>query len=694
MSMQNTTGGKSSEKQTKQALWDGKFAVWAIYALLAILFTAPASLKGAKVIFGYLGYENTAQTLWIYHSWTQYYACMIDYCRQHYGLWGCFAHFGELYYYVLRFGEHCSVSNGIDFLWTWPLAELFGFPLYYNVKCLIILSLNALAMRCFCRRLGCSPSASFLGGAVFAFNPWQLHLIVTGRIIESQTFLLTLTVLSFLEAKGSEDWKRWSLAGLMLALTASNYWFYGHFAVIFGIFLIFWSLLTSAYDHFTGKNRLSFSLRAFFAPRRLLCLLLFLLTFAAVILPSAHPYLVRLAVGDDIPGMVRPDQNQLYDPSIFYRQSINYSCEIDYPFRKAFVQSPLSPACQIPLEHTFSANITLMALAACLTLFLCKKYPRRRLQLMWLAAAICFYFLPLGPLLKWKGCFIGVFNRTLFMPYRFLCEYMPLFNKLVWPSQSMVLFILAVTALLALSFDALQKASKLSKLTLIIIAVCVLTLPVFEQLRRSHLPMVSTETPPKNAAARKTDRPGAESGYIFVPVERKVWESALDFNRDFYYDSDLTLVDLRITADNCKGLFSRHQYNTGKDSWLFEYQNMIDQPFMRFILDLGSETVPKSFSKEALLQVQNEGYRYIAVSERMCCHIKNRGSYLLDRHAGEIIYADICGRLGAVFGKPVCEITEMSYDRSLSGGMIEPNKYALCFFDTQNFQNFKNISDK
>ncbi|MBQ7502188.1 hypothetical protein IJT93_05660 [bacterium] len=692
MSMQKTN--EKPEKKAGRPLFDSIAAVLGAYALLAVLFAAPASLQGAEVIFGYLGYENTAQTLWIYHSWTQYYACMIDYCCEHYGFWGCLTHISELYGYVLRFGEHCSVSNGIDFLWTWPLAKLFGFPLYYNVKCLIILALNALAMRCLCRRSGCSPLASFLGGAIFAFNPWQLHLIVTGRIIESQTFLFVLTVLSFMEAKGSEDWRRWSLAGLMLALTATNYWFYGHFAVLFGAFLILWSISCAIYEHITGQNRLNFSFRSFFSVRRQLCALLFVLTFAAAILPSAQPYLVRIACGDDIPGMVRPDQNQQYDPSIFYRQSINYSCEIDYPFRKSFVQSPLSPACQIPLEHTFSANITFMALAACLTLFLYKNYPRRRLQIMWLAAAVCFYFLPLGPLLKWKGCFIGVFGRTLLTPYRVLCEYMPLFNKLVWPSQTMLLFILAVASFLALACDALQNHSKLSKPTLIGITVCLLILPVFEQLKRSHLPMPATEAPPKNTVVQKTDRPGAESGYIFVPVERKVWESALDFNRDFYYDSDLTLVDMRITVDGRKGLFSRHQYNTGKDSWLFEYQNMIDQPFVRFILDLGSETVPKSFSKEALAQVQNEGYRYIVVSERMCCHIKNRGSYLLDRHAGEIIYSDICSRLNAVFGQPVCELEETSYDRSLSGGMIEPNKYVLSFYDTQNPEIFKNISDK
>ena len=84
--MQNTNSEQSSDKRTKRSLWDVNIAVWAVYALLAVLFAAPASLQGAKVIFGYLGYENTAQTLWIYNSWTQYYACMIDYCRQHYSL--------------------------------------------------------------------------------------------------------------------------------------------------------------------------------------------------------------------------------------------------------------------------------------------------------------------------------------------------------------------------------------------------------------------------------------------------------------------------------------------------------------------------------------------------------------------------------------------------------------------------------
>lgn len=662
------------------------WAAAAVYMVLGILCVLPAALEAGRKIIGCPGYENTAQTVWIYYSWSQYYKDTFEFFFDNYGLGGFLTHFPELYSRLASFGERSSVANGFDFLWTWPLAEIFGLPLYYNVKCLIIIVLNAMTARMLCRRLGCSASASFWGGLMFAFNPWQSALLATGRTMEAQTFVPVLFAASLLEAWGKADPWKWLICGAALAFTAVNYWFYGHFAVIFAIFLAVWHLARALFRAACG-TRFRFSFDKEKCKTVCVCAAVFLLAFFVIVLPAAHPYLVRLFCGYEIPGMVRPDSGKNPDPALFYRQSITYSCEADYPFRGMWknIMTPLNPPVTLPMEATYSGNLSVVIILSSLV-FLLKTDPAVREKLiMWWWASAAFYFLPLGPFLKQSGHFVIFSDSLIPMPYKVFADWMPLLNKLFWPLQSMILFVMAAAVFTSLVLDVLLRSSRISRPLIGAGLLCVVFFTVFAQIRNGQLPIPATEISLRSQASLKSSNP-IEEGCIFVPVTRRFWEQPRpEYNRNFYHDDDLTMIDMRLAIDRTKGLYSRHQYNTGRDFWIFERQTMCDNSFARFICDLGSRYVPENFDQRDMEAFMRDGYRYIVVSERSCCHRLRKGSYFTDPIAGRLIYKDVLSRLSQRFGPPAEVIKEVSYEKDFMNGRPVPQTYELSIYDLRSF---------
>ncbi|MGM9998174.1 MAG: hypothetical protein ACI38Q_02080 [Candidatus Bruticola sp.] len=665
-----------------------------LYLICALLCGSALCLNAGQEVAGYLGYENTAQTLWIYHSWESYYIETLRFFKDNYGFWGSWLHLPELYSRLTGFGEHSSVSNGLDFLWTWPLAKIFGFPLYYNIKCLLIIIANALAGRWLCRKMDCRPFVAFLGGLFFAFNPWQSFLMSTGRIIELQTFWPVLFIGSLFAAWEDNAPFKWAKCGAFLALTACNYWFYGHFAVIFACFFVIYQLASVAIKHI--KERKYPVLQTAKLKVFLINSVLFLLTFSVIILPTAHPYLVRLFCHDNIPGLVRPDPNRVPDVSTLYRQAIAYSCEASYPFLSPAkgLKSPINPPQSVPTEAVYSANLSLMALLA--FFLLATGAIRKNITWLkfWCCSSFVFFWLPLGPFLKLNAELIQWRGSPLAMPYKFLCDHVPLLNKLFWPSQSMLLFIISVSIFIAMSFEALLSKGRLSKYLAAAISVIVICLPFGEALQKDQLPWPSSKISERTFQTSDNAKENidfSKNGMIFVPLGRRPWLSENDYNHNFYYDPDLTLIDLRMVIDNNRALFSRNLYNCGKDAWIFNQQTSVDHPFIGFICDLGSNYEPRSFSRADLQQIQHEGYNFIAVSERLCSHRPLGGSYTTILNQGTEIFQEICQNLEKFFGPSIKTLDEYSYEKDLKMGEIVPKTYRIKIYDTRDYKDLESL---
>ncbi len=632
--------------------WLGAFAA---YLALALAATWPLPLHLGTQVLGYLGFENTAQTIWLYHAWREFQADLIHRFLDTYGPLGSLTHLGEFYRISVSFPEKNSVANGMDFVWTWPLEVLFGIPAYYNLKAFLVLAANGLAAMALARGAGAGRLAAWLGGAVFAFNPWTFHMLVTGRMVEAQTFLAALAALALLWAWHRPQPRAWALAGGALGLVTANYWFYGHFMILFTLVFLAWHLVTRrppALGPF-GRN-----------------LVFYGLAFLVVTMPAAHSYLVRVVTDERLPGLVRPDPGDRPSLQRLTRQTTAFSAEADYPLRqpRRDLFAEVSPPWWLPSQHTFLANATLLALVPALIL---------RRGGFWLVGALVFYLLPLGPFLKYGGELVRVGGEPVPLPYLPLLLHFPLLEKLFWPNQSMFLFAMCVSVLVALNLDWLLRRTGLWGWRAGLVVATLVGVMALEMVARGQVPMITSQvTVPGPYLAE-----GRGRGHIYLPVGRRYWEIPRDytFNRDYYHGSDLTLVDMHLAMHGGKGLFGRPHYMAGKDYWLYEPYHLTTQPFLRWLVALG-ERRPPEFEDQDMAQVLDEGYEFLVVHERLCAHRAERGGYKIDLPDGRRRYLEICATLRQRFGAPVYEGLESSWDQGGQPGSIALTPFRVSIY--------------
>lgn len=630
--------------------------VFAFYVAAALAFTWPLLTDWQGRVLGYVGFENTAQTMWIFHAWCMYQGNVLhDIISQH-GYLGLLTHFGDLYHLSMCFPERNSVANGLDFFWTWPIYKLCGFPGYYNVKCLLILSLNGLVAFWLARSITDKTLAGVVAGFFYAFNPYHFYLMITGRIIESQTFMPLLAIGLLLRAWKSESVWRWAGAGAMLGLVADNYWFYGHFTMVFiAVFALYKLCARQAPCWGRGGRHV----------------IVYLLAFLVVVMPFAHPYLVRLAIGQRIPGMVRPDPQNTQSMTSLTRQMIAFSAEADYPIKQQTQgsRSPYTSPWWGPWQCTFLANALVLGLIPGLFL---------RRQRFWLIGAFVFYLLPLGPFLKYHGTLLVVNGNALALPYLYLIEYFPLLAKLFWPNQSMFLYALCLAMLIADNMSYLLdcKTWRTSRAISWLTVLLVMFVPVAEMRSRAQLPLPQD----KLTIPALYSGAGQGQGYIYLPLGRRYWERLGDFNRDYYHGADVTIIDLHCAMHKGRGLFGRPHYMAHKDYWLYHPYNLTTQPYLRWLVALGVRE-DQPFSPADQQQIVDEGYKYLVVHERICAHLDLERTNMTDLKGGAKIFDSICAKLQAKYGKPVYQGNETSWDQNLVPFDIVPHTFRVSIYE-------------
>ena len=332
------------------------------------------------------------------------------------------------------------------------------------------------------------------------------------------------------------------------------------------------------------------------------------------------------------------------------------------------MRSGTNPPWWLPTQHVFLANATLLALLPALAL---------RQGGFWLVGACLFYFLPLGPYLKYGGDLVHVGGQPVPLPYLPLLLHFPLLEKLFWPNQSMFLFAMCVAVLLALNLDWLFRKTALRPVPALLVAGVVLGVMALEMAGRGQLPLPQTAMtiPPLYRAE------GQGRGYIYLPIGRRYWETPRDtsFNRDYYHGSDLTLVDMHLAMHGGKGLFGRPHYLAGKDYWLYEPYELTTQPFLRWLVALGASKPPR-FEARDLEQVTGDGYDFAVVHERLCAHRADRGAYRVDLAEGKRSFDEICRLMKEHFGAPVYEGQEASWDLGQTSDAIALQPYRVAIY--------------
>ena len=353
-------------------------------------------------------------------------------------------------------GSYPETGNVLDLqVLSWPLEALLGDPLYYNVKCVLVLTLNGVAGYALGRGVLRDRAGAAVCGLVLALSPYALDEIANGRVRQALVFPLALYALHL-----ARLWRQPSLgeaarAGLWAGLSAGVYLYYGMAAVFFTILFVGWNSLTGA-----GGGRLD--------GRRLSLGLLALVVAASVALPFGWSYLDRGSRGQDLPELVWlrdfPSLAELTSPNpeTVLRQndpllnSVQRFRTDSMPWQHAFM-----PRYARGIPWLFSL-LGLLALPA--AWILARRAPADpapdpgvRSLVPWLAGALFFYLLTLGPYLKTgaTGDYVAMATGGVATPYTWLFKYVPAFARLFSPVRMTGMFLVCLGVLAGMTVRCL-----------------------------------------------------------------------------------------------------------------------------------------------------------------------------------------------------------------------------------------------
>lgn len=535
---------------------------------------------------------------WLWHYWAMKVEAHSIHKVQ--GLWP------SLYHFIVS--GRPRLGNTTDlWMFSWPLEQLFSCPVYYNLKCQLVLVLNALGAYALVWHLTRRRSIAILAAIFWGFNPFTLYLIAYNRVREAILFCIPLYILYFMRSCEEERDANAVWAGVWLGLTAIFYWFYLLYLAIFSLsYLLYQGILHLRAPRWNWG--LGFRL-----------LLLFSLAWF-IIFPVAQPWiqevrtekaLYETAFWMDFPSL---KQYQALSPTGLWRglisqgslrQTLEDSQSLEYPVTAA-------------VRGGLPVILIVLALMGLALRF-------KTTVIFWLNAAF-FYLLSLGPYLKYQDNFFPA-QDPLRLPYNFFWKYLPLLSRLFHPNRAAVIVIicLIIAASLGLHafFERFKFAARLRQAS-----VVMLLLLFFVPISSNRiLPVASTE--------------------IFVPR----------FYRELAAQPSAWIIELPMETPDRVMQKSNLFYQTIHEHSIVEGWGEGSQPqfarneFVKFLYALNTMTPPaRKVKASALAALRQAGVKYIIVHES--------GGQIISRQPKPKLYGFIKQQLKPYLGPPLREEIE------------------------------------
>jgi len=395
----------------------------AAFLALAVFLTWPLILDLKGRVLGLLGHEDLSQACWLYWWWKQDLA--ISWLNFTTGSGGLFTRLGDFLYALVSYPMRIHMGNFADFPLALPLERMLGFPAGFNLKILLIMAANALAGYALARSLTASSPASFIAGAILAWNPFLIHHLCLGRLEQAVICWLPLYILFLLATLEKGGWQRGALAGLFLGLAAIFYWYYGIFLLLFTALILAAKPVIRTRAPRAGWKKVGSGLLA-------MVLVAGLVTF-----PFFLPYLVQMNSGNLPPELQFhgpfPSPAQLARGEAIYNVAtiLSQSCSVDSIWSGS-AAGGLAPSPFL---------LILGVIPACFFL---------RRTWVWLLGLVGFYGLSWGPHLKWGGEEVLISGKPVLLPYTWLYHHLPFFSRLSWPDRILEMVFLCLAVLVAL----------------------------------------------------------------------------------------------------------------------------------------------------------------------------------------------------------------------------------------------------
>jgi hypothetical protein len=551
---------------------------------------------------------------------------------------------------LIALGRHPETGNILDVLFlSWPLSHFMDFPAHYNVKVILVLTLDGLCGYVLARRFVRSRIVALAAGLVAVVNPLNVQDINGSGLRQTILWWLLLYPIFLDRAARRQRLSDGLLAGLCAGMAASWYWFYGLFAGIFTVIYLAWILLSRRV-----------SMRGFF--RWTIPMVVLAVLVAA---PFVSPYLNQAEGASTLPEMS------------FFLPFPRYETIAAAPLRPQTYQENVLASLHRTVRSSWAADYILYPTSertmpvAVLFLGLLPALVRRR-NLFWAFVYLFFYAASLGPFLKLETLRdasevfrIGQ-DWVVRMPFAWLFHWVPGMSRLFGPYRLASFAIVAAVVLLAYGLAAIPASSRRGFVLRTSVCLLAMGLTMLQALYRFEVENVPEGSfqPSRWRAPIKVSRivvpdfyqnldSTRMEGIIELPLGRE--QDLLcyyqTFHRQKVYRSWATSGAVPpVLAKNGGGEpGARLRYLVRQLPMTFPGAEMLES-----ISSQPEKVEIETIDRNAVGKLAVAGaYRYLVVHER--------GYYLVHPHHGPVLYRDAVDRLIAGLKLEPVEVIEHSW---------------------------------
>lgn len=388
--------------------WRKRVNVALVYLVVAFGVTAPAWL-GDGLLIGGGDMPDWTGTAWAYW-WTGF--SLMQGHNPFDATWNFFP-VGQ---------QPLSQYNLLDAFLFWPLFAVFGPRLGYNLAALLTLWSSAGGAHVLARTIGASRMTAIFAGIALETSSFCLLELAHGRLSQSLLVFWLLGLAGLLRIMaGRGTWGIAVLTGIAAAATHLTYWYYGLFLTLTAI-----PLWLSEVWFWTGRRWAQLSLAA--AITIALCL--------PAVLALADSYAT-------LPGVVRDLEPWMTQYGDLGRGEFGLSMAINQSHWPLW---PLLHTTHDPEDKRVALALLALAMGGAFSRSL---YGRKR----WIAVMVLGWLLTLGPYLKWTA----LVPLRLSLPYLWLYDTVPFFERFWWPQRLEIVFLVGAIALAALLLEQLGR---------------------------------------------------------------------------------------------------------------------------------------------------------------------------------------------------------------------------------------------
>jgi len=506
----------------------------------------------------------------------------------------------QLVYYGLMINNTIPESGNIldIILISYPLRKIFGFPVSYNLKVLLILLFNGFAGYFVISRLLNNPWIGIVCGSFIMLNPIIFFIIHKARLRDAIIGFMILFLYYLYKAASTFRIKHALLAGVFLGLTSIFYWFYGMFCIWITLALIPMILIQLT------RRKKKLLLKVF-----LKRVALGLIVTTLICIPFAMWYTPLFENVKMLPDVMLfvpyPETGEMLTNSQTFNSLGGY---------------PISLA-RIILFDSFHLGFFPFYIPFMLAgVFAFFRF--RRFHIWLLIIILFFYLFSFGPYLRQTpdvkpDGFYMIGGKPVKMPYYYMFQYIPVAGRLHHPVEGMTMVSIGLMFLSGMGLEAIWRWLRKFKLVrgLFLSVLCIAIIahtwslekfqafPVYPNLNILAIPRLYTEFGEKGKA-----------GIIELPMDRSV--DVRCFYKTYHQQKmlifnpwNMLLLPMDALPDN-------------RFTWANQNEFFLrDLPISKSLERFGRKE-SQNLDLEGIREIKKRGYKYIFLHERDFVHIE------------------------------------------------------------------------